>query len=99
MSEILADACAQRERIADGRVHMRRALHVDKTIVNEVGSCLREAGNGTVASRFGGLGNFGQLREIRDVSTGSQPIEILFEKIGADGIEFAKWHAARLGSG
>src|SRR5580704_3741269 len=98
MSKILADACAQRERIPDRRVYVRRALHVDKTIVNEIGSCLREARDGAVASCFSGLGNFGQLWKIWDVGTGSEPVEMFFEEIRANGVEFTKWHAARLGT-
>ncbi len=77
---------------------MRGALHVHKTIVDEIGRGLREAGDSAVAGCFGGFGNFGELGEIRNVGAGSDPIEMLFEQIGANGIEFAQRHAAGFGS-
>src|SRR5208282_2398985 len=98
MSKILADAGAQREGIADGGVHVRGALLVDKTVVDEIGGGLREPGDGAVASRFGNSGNLGDLGEIRNVGAGSNPVKMFFEEIGANGVEFAQRHAACFGS-
>lgn len=77
---------------------MRGALLIDKIIVDEVGSGLREACDGAITTGFGRSGNFGEFREIGNVSAGSDPIEMLFEKFVAHEIEIAERHAASLGS-
>src|SRR5579862_2174617 len=99
MSEVLADAGAESEGIAYGRVHVRCALHVDKMFVDEIGSGLRESRHRAIASRFGGFGNFGQLGQERDVGAGSEPIEMFFIEVRADSVEFGQWHAAGLRRG
>jgi len=68
-------------------------------IVNEIGGGLRETGDSAVANSFGGLGDFSKLGEIGDIGTGSQPIEILFVKLGAEGVELSERHAVGVRSG
>src|SRR5580692_872898 len=99
MSEILADACAQGERIAHGRVHVRCALLVDKTIVDEIGGGLGEASHGAVAAGLGGFRNFGDLGKIGNVGARSEPVKVFFEKIGANGVEARERHTAGFGDG
>lgn len=78
---------------------MRGALHIHKIIVDEVRGSLREAGDGAVASGFSGLRDFGKLWEIGYVGAGSEPVEMFFVEVGADGVEFAEGHAARFWKG
>jgi hypothetical protein len=67
--------------------------------VDEIGGGLREAGDSSVASSFGGLRDFGELGEIGDIGTGSEPIEIFFVQFGTNGVEFGERHTAGFGSG
>ena len=77
---------------------MRGAFLVDKTIVDEIGGGLREAGDGAIASGFGRFGNFGELGKIGNVRAGSEPIKMLFEKVSANSVEFGERHAAGFGA-
>ncbi len=67
---------------------MRRAFHVGEVPMDKIGGGLGEAIDGAIAGLLGSAGNFRELRKVRNVSAGSDPIEVLFEKAGAQGIEF-----------
>jgi hypothetical protein len=67
--------------------------------MDKIGGGLHEAVDGAVAGIFGGGRDFGELRKVRNVSAGSDPIEMLFEEVGAQFIEFFERHAPWLGRG
>src|SRR5208283_364666 len=89
VGEILADPGAQGERVRNRGMHVRRAFHVGEIPVDKIGGGVREAIDGAVAGLLGSVGNF---------RAGSDPIEVLLEKAGAQGIEFRERHAAPLRS-
>ena len=90
MRKILADAGAERERIFDGRVHVRGTFHIAKPLVHQIRGGLRKTGNGAAGFPFGRCDDFPELREVGNVAGRRHEIEMFLVELIAMRIEIGE---------
>src|ERR1700692_2727582 len=93
MSEILADSRADRERILDRGIDVRRAFYVLKSSVDQVGCGFDESRDGPVAALGCRRYEFVELRHVSHVSGRDDEIEVRLLEFLSVRIQFGKLHA------